>query len=226
MPRITLNDLTVRRGPNRIVDGLSLVIEAGAVFWVLGPNGAGKSSLLRVLAGLDAPEAGAVSRETRPDAPFLYYHSEMTLPRWSTVGAWDRLVAGLAPGAGGPTALRPRLGPGRRVRRLSTGEHKRLILDALLRVPGSLLLDEPYEHLSPDAKTTLSGLIRGRARTAVVVVVTNQASHRAGREGGISLEAGHVAELGPAGAPGSGPIQPVAPRRAMEAGRADGRLGP
>lgn len=202
MPKITLSDLTVHRGPNRVVDRLSLAIEPGSVFWVVGPNGAGKTSLLRVLVGLDAPRAGIVSREA-PDAPFRYYHSEMTLPRWSTVGAWDRLVAELAPGALEPTALRPPLGPRRRVRRLSTGEHKRLILDGLLRVPGSLLLDEPYEHLSPDAKATLSGLIRHRARTAVVVVVTNQAAHRDPREGGIRLEAGHVADLG--GAAGRGP---------------------
>lgn len=196
MPKLTLSSLAVRRGSTRVVHGLSLSIEPGRVFWVVGPNGAGKTSLLRVLAGIDTPAAGAVDREAPPDAPFRYFHSGMALPGWSVVGAWDRLVPRLDPRAGAPTPLRPDLSPDRWIRRLSTGEHKRLLLDALLRVPGSLLLDEPYEHLSPEAKNILSTLIRERARTAVVVVVTNQATQRAALEGGLRLEAGRARLLG------------------------------
>jgi len=198
VPTLALNELTVRRGPNPVVDGLSLVVEPGAPFWVTGPNGAGKSSLLRVAAGLDTPVAGTVTRRLDGD-PFRYFHSEMRLPGWSAVGAWDRLVADLDPRAGPPTALRPELAPGRWVRRLSTGERKRLLLDALVRVTGSLLLDEPYEHLSPDAKDALSALLRERAATHVVVVVSNQAGHRAPDEPGIRIEAGVVEGLTDAG---------------------------
>lgn len=196
MPALSLSDLAVRRGPTAIVAGLTLRIASGSVFWIVGPNGAGKSSLLRVLAGLDVPHAGRVAREGR--GACHYFHSEMALPGWSTVGAWERLVRGLAPAAAPPTGLRPDLGASRWVRRLSTGERKRLLLDALLRVPGSLLLDEPYEHLSPDAKTRLSRLIRERARTELVIVVTNQAGHRAPGEGGVRIEAGHAEPLEPA----------------------------
>lgn len=204
MSRLRLNELTVRRGPNRIVECLSLEVRPGSPFWIVGPNGAGKTSLLRVLAGLDAPVAGTVTRGT--DGPgFRYFHSEMALPRCSVVGAWDRLVVGLEPDAGPPTALRPDLGPGRRIRRLSTGERKRILLDALFRVPGPLLLDEPYEHLSPDAKSTLSRLLRERARQEVVVVVTNQAGHRAPLEHGIRIEAGEAAPLVGGSDPGTGP---------------------
>lgn len=195
VPVLTASELAVRRGPNRVVAGLDLAIEPGGVFWVVGPNGAGKTSLLRVLAGLDRPAAGSVVREPRPGTAFLYFHSEMGLPGWTVVGAWDRLVTALAPEAAPATPLRPALGARRWVRRLSTGERKRLLLDALFRVPGSLLLDEPYEHLSPDAKTALSRLIRERARTDVVVVVTNQASHRAPDEGGLRLEGGAAEPL-------------------------------
>lgn len=207
MPTLALNDLTVRRGPNPVVTGLDLRIQAGRPFWVVGPNGAGKTSLLRVVARLDSPVSGTVAREPGNE-PFRYFHSEMRLPGWSVVGAWDRLVVGLDPRIGPPTALRPAVSPDRWVRLLSTGERKRLLLDALLRVPGSLLLDEPYEHLSPDAKQTLSTLLRERARNAVVVVVTNQAVHRAPSEPGIRIEAGIARSLGanprpaPTGTPG------------------------
>ncbi|MFO7894170.1 MAG: ATP-binding cassette domain-containing protein [Longimicrobiales bacterium] len=191
MPTLTLNELTVRRGPNPVVSDLSLEVVPGSVFWIVGPNGAGKSSLLRVLAGLDSPTAGSVVRGARHE-PFHYFHSEMALPGWSMVGAWDRLVQRLDPRADAPTALRPELTGDRWIRRLSTGERKRLLLDALLRVPGSLLLDEPYEHLSPEAKSALSRLLRDRARIEVVVVVTNQATHRRPGEGGIRIEAGEA----------------------------------
>ena len=204
MSRLRLNELTARRGANRIVERLSLEVRSGSVFWIVGPNGAGKTSLLRVLAGLDTPVAGTVTWET-DGRGFRYFHSEMALPAWSVVGAWDRLVAGLEPEAGPPTALRPALSCGRRVGRLSTGERKRILLDALFRVPGPLLLDEPYEHLSPDAKSTLSDLLRARARQEVVVVVTNQAGHRAPLEHGIRIEAGETASLVVGSDPGTDP---------------------
>lgn len=190
---LSLNELTVRRGSNPVVDGLDTTIQPGSIFWVVGPNGAGKTSLLRVVAGIDTPAAGTVVRGG--DRPYRYFHSEMALPAWSTVGAWDRLVKRLDPGAAPPTPLRPDLGPRRWIRRLSTGERKRLLLDALFRVPGALLLDEPYEHLSPEAKTGLSALLRERARAAVVMVVTNQANHRAESEGGIRIEAGRAERI-------------------------------
>ncbi|MGK7312135.1 MAG: ABC transporter ATP-binding protein [Candidatus Longimicrobiales bacterium M2_2A_002] len=204
MSRLRLNELTVRRGANRIVERLSLEVRPGSVFWIVGPNGAGKTSLLRVLAGLDAPVTGTVTRET-DGRGFRYFHSEMALPAWSVVGAWDRLVVGLEPDAGPATALRPVLGRGRSVGRLSTGERKRILLDALFRGPGPLLLDEPYEHLSPDAKSTLSDLLRARARQEIVVVVTNQAGHRAPLEHGIRIEAGEATPLVVESDPGAGP---------------------
>lgn len=203
VPRLTASDLTVRRGTNRVVEGLSLSVGSGSIFWIVGPNGAGKTSLLRVLAGLDRPRAGTIILEPGDGSLFLYFHSEMALPAWSTVGAWDRLVESLAPGAEPATELRPDIRPGRWIRQLSTGERKRLLLDALLRLPGSLLLDEPYEHLSPEAKASLSRLIRERARTHVVMVVTNQALHRRDHEAGVRIEAGAAEPLVQADGPGT-----------------------
>ncbi len=194
---LRLSDVTIRRGPNVVVSRLDLVVDPGAVFWVVGPNGAGKTSLLRVMAGIDRPAAGSVAWSVGKDPAFLYFQSEMTLPGSATVGDWERLVSRLLPGEGGRTrtSLWPGVEPGRRVGRLSTGERKRLLLDALLRCPGPLLLDEPFEHLSPDAKARLAGLVAARARTDVVVVATNQATTRADQEGGVRLEGG-VAEPG------------------------------
>jgi ABC-type Mn2+/Zn2+ transport system ATPase subunit len=202
---LELIDVTVQRGPAPIVSGLTVEITAGRPFWVIGPNGAGKSSLLRVMAGLDSPRSGSVRRTGPPDPRYLYFQSEMAIPAAATVGDWERLVTRLLVGRGGAgrTPLWPEVPARRRVGRLSTGERKRLLLDALFRRPGPLLLDEPFEHLSPDAKASLSRLIEERARAEVVVVATNQDTGRAETDGGLRLEGGVATYAGP----GAGRVQ-------------------
>ena len=46
-----------------VLDGLSLAVTPSTRIGVVGPNGIGKSTLLRVLAGLEEPDSGTVSRE-------------------------------------------------------------------------------------------------------------------------------------------------------------------
>ena len=50
----------------RALDGVHLAIEAGKTHAVMGENGAGKSTLMRILAGLDKPDAGEILFEGRP----------------------------------------------------------------------------------------------------------------------------------------------------------------
>src|SRR5256885_15060612 len=50
-------------GPRVVLDGVSLAVGPGTRLGVVGPNGIGKSTLLRVLAGLEPPDRGAVVRE-------------------------------------------------------------------------------------------------------------------------------------------------------------------
>jgi ABC-type multidrug transport system ATPase subunit len=197
---LELTDVTVQRGPTVVVSGLDLEVRPGAIFWVVGPNGAGKTSLLRVMAGLDLPRRGAVRWRAAPGESLLYVQSEMALPGASTVGDWERLVQALLPrgSRGGRTPLWPGAEGSRRAGRLSSGERKRLLLDALFRRPGGLLLDEPFEHLSPDAKAELIRLLEARAAGKVVVVATNQATGRAERDGGLRLEGGAAGSVRPA----------------------------
>src|SRR4051812_20744911 len=55
---IEVRQLVKRYGATRAVDGLSFTVEPGRVTGFVGPNGAGKSTTLRVILGLDAPDAG------------------------------------------------------------------------------------------------------------------------------------------------------------------------
>ena len=54
--------LACARGAKTVCAGQNLTLQAGGILWLRGRNGSGKTSLLRVLAGLASPEAGAVER--------------------------------------------------------------------------------------------------------------------------------------------------------------------
>src|SRR5215475_11968994 len=61
---IEARDLTKRYGPTVAVDTLSFDVRPGSVTGFLGPNGSGKSTTMRLILGLDRPDAGQ-----RPPVP-------------------------------------------------------------------------------------------------------------------------------------------------------------
>ncbi|CAA9490157.1 MAG: Bis-ABC ATPase SCO6742 [uncultured Solirubrobacteraceae bacterium] len=77
-------------GARIVLDDVSVVVAPGDVLGVVGPNGAGKSTLLRILADVDAPDAGEVrlsdgtagylpqEPDRRPDEPLLSFLARRT----------------------------------------------------------------------------------------------------------------------------------------------------
>ena len=59
-PILTAEKLTKEFGPEQVLKGISLRVEAGEFTTILGPSGSGKSTLLSILSGLLAPTAGRV----------------------------------------------------------------------------------------------------------------------------------------------------------------------
>jgi ABC-2 type transport system ATP-binding protein len=57
-PTIEVSRLRKRFGPTLALDGMTFTISPGQVTGFIGPNGAGKSTTMRVILGLDAPDAG------------------------------------------------------------------------------------------------------------------------------------------------------------------------
>src|SRR5438552_18502709 len=55
---IEVSGLRKRFGPVLALDGMSFTVRPGQVTGFVGPNGAGKSTTMRVILGLDAPDAG------------------------------------------------------------------------------------------------------------------------------------------------------------------------
>ena len=60
MALLEIRNVTRRFGVFPAVDDVSLCIEAGEFFTLLGPSGCGKTTLLRMIAGFDAPDAGSI----------------------------------------------------------------------------------------------------------------------------------------------------------------------
>ncbi|MEU0227182.1 ABC-F family ATP-binding cassette domain-containing protein [Streptomyces sp. NPDC006284] len=82
-PALLAHDLVRDLGGRRVLDGVFLTASPGHRIGLIGENGVGKSTLLRVLAGLDEPDAGRV---TRPD-DLGFLHQEMPFDTDSTIGA-------------------------------------------------------------------------------------------------------------------------------------------
>ncbi|MFF7051781.1 ABC-F family ATP-binding cassette domain-containing protein [Streptomyces griseorubiginosus] len=80
-PALLAHDVVRTLGDRRVLDGISLTAAPGRRIGLIGENGVGKSTLLRVLAGVDTPDAGSVTRPA--DLGFL--HQEMPYDADATI---------------------------------------------------------------------------------------------------------------------------------------------
>jgi ABC-2 type transport system ATP-binding protein len=183
---IELDGLTKRYGKVLAVDGLSFTVRPGAVTGFLGPNGSGKSTTLRMILGLDAPDAGQarVSGQRYRDLrwPLREVGALLEAKAFHPGRSARTHLAALA-AAGG--IHRSRVDevldivglPGaadRRAGKFSLGMAQRLgIAAALLGDPGVLLLDEPVNGLDPEGIRWLRDLLRSLAAQGRVVFVSS-----------------------------------------------------
>ncbi|MFE7111814.1 ABC-F family ATP-binding cassette domain-containing protein [Streptomyces sp. NPDC057575] len=80
-PALLAHDVVRTLGARRVLDGISLTASPGHRIGLIGENGVGKSTLLRLLAGVDEPDAGSVTRPA--DLGFL--HQELPFDDASTI---------------------------------------------------------------------------------------------------------------------------------------------
>ncbi|MDR6174895.1 sulfonate transport system ATP-binding protein [Nocardioides zeae] len=226
MAAISFAGVHRRFGATTVLDGVDLEVDPGEFVAVVGRSGTGKSTLLRLVAGLDRPDAGTV----RATGAVAVAFQEPRLMPWLPVRT--NVTLGLGRGRRGDarTALEE-VGLGERGNawplELSGGQAQRVSLArALVRRPDVLLLDEPFGAL--DALTRLEmqrlvgGLWRSHGFTAVMVTHdVDEAVRLADRV--IVLGGGRIEDE--LRVPGRGPRTPDDPALAPFATRLLGALG-
>ena len=187
--------VSVALGSTQALRDVSLALAPG---WtaIVGPNGAGKSTLLRVLAGLQAVDAGEVrldgralatlpARERAMQIAWLAQQGEaggeLTVREVVHLGRLPALGLFAAPDRDDEARVDRALREAecsawqqRRLHELSGGERQRVLLARALAVDARwLLLDEPTTHLDPPHQVALVRLMRREvgAGTAVVSVL-------------------------------------------------------
>ncbi|MET3163191.1 UNVERIFIED_ORG: macrolide transport system ATP-binding/permease protein [Arthrobacter sp. UYEF10] len=145
---------------------------AGEKILITGPNGAGKSTLLSVLAGTLEPVEGLVQRPAR----IGYLQQELELPQRPALRLLPAFAAGLGGNIDEHAEALLRLGLFRTsefhvpVGSLSAGQQRRLALARLLLGGyGTLIVDEPTNHLAPVLVEQLEEALAGFAGTLVMV---------------------------------------------------------
>ncbi len=208
---IRVSNVSFNPGGRSVLAGVDLDIDSQGITVILGPNGAGKSVLLRMLTGLQRPDAGEIRWNGSPrpmpgiamvfQQPMLLRASvfanaglglrPLRLPRAEaelrTLEMLERV--GLADRAGDSA------------RHLSGGERQRLALARAWAVrPRLLLLDEPTAALDPTATDAVERIIREIRTDGAKILMT---THNLGQAMRISddiafLAGGRIRERAPA----------------------------
>jgi iron complex transport system ATP-binding protein len=185
---ISAQDIVVRLGGRAVLDRVSLVARDGEMVGLIGPNASGKTTLMRVLAGLVAPDAGAVTpaldrarraREIAYMEQGAQCHWPLAVRRLVALGRLPHLGPFQRASVGDERAIEAALAEAevaaladRPVTELSSGELARVHLArALAGAPKVLLADEPVASLDPNHALQVMELLRGRAARGAVVVV-------------------------------------------------------
>ena len=188
MSFLTISHLEKSFGANRVVKDFNLSVEKGEFISLLGPSGCGKTTVLRMIAGFEAPSSGSIAidgkdvlhlKTSRRNVGMMFqaYALFPNLTVAENVG-FGLKVAGMARA---PREARvaemlaliglPDLG-GRYPFQLSGGQQQRVALArALAPKPRVLLLDEPLSALDAKVRVSLRNEIRAIQRDLGITTI-------------------------------------------------------
>jgi ABC-2 type transport system ATP-binding protein len=172
---LSVRDVSKRYGEREALRAIGFDIAAGEMVAVLGPNGAGKTTLLSILAGIQRPDTGTVSRDPQavgwvPQQAALYAKLSVA----ENLDLFARLERVADPRAAvrrmlAQTGLSERADE--RLERLSGGNRQRVnVALGLIADPPVLVLDEPSSSLDPTQRERLWEFVGGLATDGTSVM--------------------------------------------------------
>ncbi len=175
-------------GTTRAVDGVSLTIEPGELFFLLGPSGCGKTTLLRMIAGFIDPTGGKIAFDDQ-DVTHTPANKRDTGMVFQSYALWPHMSVGQNVGFGLDVRKVGSEEKARRIKealdavqmghladrkptQLSGGQQQRVALARALVVrPRVLLLDEPLSNLDAKLRVELRSEIRRICKTSEMTTV-------------------------------------------------------
>ena len=185
---LRLEDVVFAVGGRRVIDAVSVTLEAGSRTVIVGPNGAGKSVLLRLCHGLLQPTSGTIAWNAPelPGAPrrqAMVFQRPVLLRRSALANIAYALAVARAPASQRKTRAREALHKvgldalgAHPARVLSGGEQQRVALARAWALnPEVLFLDEPTANLDPGATHEIERVVGAMhaAGTKIVMVTHN-----------------------------------------------------
>lgn len=173
-PLLRIEGVARTFGTFRAVDGVSLDIKAGEFFALLGPSGCGKTTLLRMLAGFEAPDEGRILLGGKDIAQALPHERPINMmfqnyALFPHLSVRDNIAFGLKRAGMSRADIAARVAEmvalvklegleKRKPDQLSGGQRQRVALArALARRPQLLLLDEPLAALDKKLRENTQG---------------------------------------------------------------------
>ncbi|MGF1553115.1 MAG: ABC transporter ATP-binding protein [Paracoccaceae bacterium] len=216
MPGVALRGIEKRFGGHVAVEGVDLDFETGRLTALLGPSGCGKTTLLRMIAGLEAPTRGRILLDGRDitgqpahERRFgMVFQSFALFPHLSVA---DNVAYALAIDGVGRAERRRRadelldlvrlggLGD-RRIGALSGGQRQRVaVARALAQRPAVFLLDEPMSALDAKLREDMQvelRLLQTRLAVTTVVVTHDQREAMTMADRIVVMSDGRIEQVG------------------------------
>jgi putative spermidine/putrescine transport system ATP-binding protein len=185
---VEIDRLTKRFDGVTAVDEVTLEIRRGELFALLGPSGCGKTTLLRLIAGLEEPDAGTI-RIGGADVTAMPAHRRPVNMVFQQYALFPHLTVGQNVAFGLPYKALPRAAQAERVAaalalvrmtgfehrrpdQLSGGQRQRVALArALVLEPQVLLLDEPLAALDPNLRREVQVELKSLQRSLGITFV-------------------------------------------------------
>jgi spermidine/putrescine transport system ATP-binding protein len=216
VPDLALTAVGKRFGRDVALADINLAVQRGEFVAIMGPSGCGKTTLLRIIAGLESEDEGAIHMRGKPIAQ-LPANQRGTRLVWQNYALFPHLnVRGNI--AFGLTLQRHdkrevarkieavaelvQLGPllDRRIAALSGGQKQRVaIARALVTEPTILLLDEPLSALDAHLRTRVQGELKRlqqRLGIAFVYVTHNQSEAFSMADRVVVMNHGRIEQIG------------------------------